>query len=190
VSATPGATDVTVVLDTRTSVRIRVEGFASGVKTKFTVVTRDPTTSATIPHGGLLDGDGVLRFAGIDPASRHHLLVGPTADGLLALSGDLVPGGEEVVLRAQRGDPLGGRVVLPAGVTASEVGIVVFGDLWTAHAQVDGEGRFRFAGLPPGQCLVGAAVVRAGKALFGGNATATTGQDVVIELRPVATSGR
>jgi RNA polymerase sigma factor (sigma-70 family) len=189
IEATPGDADVAVIVDDRPAVFIRVEGVPAGATVPWTLTTRLAAPLLTpMPHAGSISADGMLRFDGLDPALRHGLLVGPTREGLVGFAGDLVPGSAEVVIRLARGETLSGRVVLPPGVSASEVALSAFGDLWTAHAQIDGQGRFQFDGLPPGECLVAASAIRNGKALFSGSGSARTGADVTIELQPVPSS--
>jgi len=185
VEAVAGDTYVQLELDLRLHIVVRVEGIPAGVPPQWllTITRTDGASSSVSSSGGRVPASGVIRLTGVDVSRSHRLFVGPTADGFCALSDVLAPG-QDVVLRMERGEPLAGRVVLPAGVAATEVEITASGDGWFARATADGQGRFRFPGLPPGDVWVGAYVLRDGKVRWQQHAAATSRTDVVLTLEP------
>ena len=194
VQATAGDAGVELVVDLSATVRVRVEGLPKGEQVPFLFSssrTQDASTPGDAGAGagagswsrnGTVPLDGVIRLAGLDTSARNRIFVGPTADGMYGFTGDLAPRAGEVVVRLVRGEPLAGRVVVPAGADVREVSVAASGDGWSASTRPDREGRFRFPGLPPGPCDLRAYVFRNGRMLFQGTARAATNTDVVVEL--------
>jgi hypothetical protein len=184
VEAKPGDSNVVLVVDDRSVVRVRVDGVPAGASVPWTLTTRlAPPLFTQMQHFGSVTSDGVLRFNGLDPALRHGLLVGPTRDGLVGFADGLVPGGPDVVVRLALGNTLTGRVEMPAGVGARDVTVTAFGELWRVQSDVDTAGAFRFEGLPPGNCnVVASALSRDGRS-FAGSVQTTTAGDVTVSLQ-------
>jgi RNA polymerase sigma factor (sigma-70 family) len=192
VRATAGDTDVALVLDTSTSICVRVEGLPKTGWTEYLVTVSPSAGAAAAPvstMNGIVRRDGTVRLSGLDATARNTFFVGPTAEGTYGFVRDLAPGGDDVVVRLVRGDPLAGRVVAPEGVDVMQAAVTASGDGWQARTQPDREGRFRFQGLPPGPCDVLAYVLRDGRITTRGTTRAATGADVVVEMKP-ASDGR
>jgi RNA polymerase sigma factor (sigma-70 family) len=182
VEATAGDANVSLVVDAAAALRVRVVGIPPGASVPYRLAapTRGPATyrDDRVPPGG------VLRFGGLDRSAKYRLFVGPTETGLYALSEEMSPSADEVVLRLVQGEVLAGRVNLPAGVDTREVTVYAGGDGWLANTTVDAQGKFSFPGVPPHAARVDAFVYRQGKNVFRGTCTTPSGTDVVLDLQP------
>ncbi len=193
-TATAGDEGVVLVIETEASVRIRVDGVPPGASLRYSLsISRAQGAGGfSTGAGGTLPQDGVVHLSGLVPSGQYRFAVGPTPDGLYALSELLVPGGDEVVLRMQRGEPLDGCVVLPAGVRAEGVKVTAGWNAWSAQTTLGADGRFRFPGLPPGQCVVSAYVWAENRMTWQAPAvvTAAGATDVTLELQAAAAPPR
>ena len=187
VAATAGDEDVVLFVDTAGSVVVRVEGIVPGATVGYRVerVRTARGRTWTEPSSGSLPQGGVLHLSGLDPDGEFRFSAGPTREGDWAVSGVLVPGGNEVVLRMTRGEPLAGRAVLPADADASLIRVTASGSGWSAHVDADPDGAFRFAGLPPGECVVTASAWLGDRITWKSRpVTTAAGADVTLALEP------
>jgi RNA polymerase sigma factor (sigma-70 family) len=197
--ARPGATDVVLVAHAADAVSFRVEGLPDGAATRWTMGTQDARGEMR-ENSGYVKTGGVIRIRGLDPSRRHRLLVGPTGDGRYGLVENVVVGGPEVSVRLTQGGVITGQVrwfnlMTPEGKPlrvsvqdmlkggyVEEMLVTAHGDLWSVRGTVDANGRFRIACVPAGGCSVGVSASKDGKLQYLGNAAASPGDDVVIDM--------
>jgi len=196
--AQPGATDVVLVAHAADVVSVRIEGLPAGTQTSWKVCTEDGRNARE--NGGHVNSGEVLRIRGLDPARRHRLFVGPTADGSSALVENIVVGGPELSVRLTQGGVITGEIrwfnlITPDGKPlrvslqdmlkggyVRELSVVAYGDLWRISGTVDANGHFRIVGVPPGACTVVTGASKDGKMQYGGNAAASPGDNLEIEM--------
>jgi RNA polymerase sigma-70 factor (ECF subfamily) len=184
--ATAGDEDVALVANAGATLRVHVADLPPGVSVPYRVSSTGGSQRGAVGRyrDDRVPADGVLRLAGLDPAAKYRVFVGPTDDGKYALSDELSTGGDDAVLHLVQGEPLAGRVNLPSGVAAKEVVLYASGEGWMTRTRVDAQGGFRFPGLPPHATRLDSFVYRQGKTVFRATATSPVGTDVVLNLQP------
>lgn len=96
------------------------------------------------------------------PATREgrrlHVVVGPLADGRVAVLREILPAWDPIPVRLRPGEPLEGRVVLDDRDSDVTGTVTVFGRGLRTWVKIAADGVFRFPGLPGGDCVLYATV--------------------------------